>query len=449
MKSRRSYVLAAAVALSLLATVPLFASGSQQASGPAEVKQINVWMIHSPLQKLMEAFNQAGANFTKQSDVTVNYVRIPTESFHQKLVTAVSAGQYPDMVIWNTMPGVEFSQTGAVHEMSNVLAKVGKDRFPPDLLASYQYPLGKQWEIPFLARLGGFHYRKDWLAAAGLNPNPVKDANGNLYVKAYDTWNDMLATSKKLTTNGHYGAGFQYDRKGFGDDAAFAFSVMTSYGGHFLNPKTGKVALDSPETIAAFTYLKKLYDSGVMPPDVATWNGYDNNLYFTNGTVGLVFNSNSIIPNLKPTDKVKKDEIGITVPMRGPDGRKMYSPPDTITLFNTKAVKASEDYAVYLLKKSTQLALFSTMGVGYYGPLLLDVISSPQFASLDQQDRMFVESNKYLTGLGWPGGANPKLVTVYDSFIFGDALSRLAVDHWTPQRTVQEMTKKLTNTMEH
>lgn len=448
MKSRRSFFVAAAVSLSILLVAPLFANGSKEQAQAEPVKQIDVWMIHHPIKAVMDAFDEQGAAFTAKSGVTVNYVRIPTSDFHNKLVTSISAQQYPDVAIWNISPGLEFSQTGAVHEMSDVLATVGKDRFNPDTLKMFQYPVGKQWELPLLARLAGYHYRKDWLQAAGFDPNPVKDAKGNLYVKAYDTWDDLLATSMKLTHGDQYGAGFQYNRAGFGDSAAFAFSVITSFGGHFLDPVTGKVAINSPETVAAFTFLKKLYDSGAMPKGVTTWDGYANNLYFTNGTVGLVLNSNSILPGLKPTDKVKKDEIGITVPPAGPRGRMLYSNPDTVTIFNTKGVEASKAYAEFLFRKDTQLALFKTMGVGYYGPLLLDVINDPAFDSLSDQDRMFLETNKYLIGLGWPGAPNPKLTTVFNSYVLDDALSRISVDGWSPEKTVQEMEKKIKDIME-
>jgi ABC-type glycerol-3-phosphate transport system substrate-binding protein len=405
---------------------------------------IEVWMIHHPNKAVMDAFDEAGKVFQQQTGITVNYVRIPTADFHAKLVTSIAAKQYPAMVIWNITPGLEFSETGIVHEVTALIDQIGRQNFREDLLKMFQVPAGKQWEIPFLARLNGYHYRKDWLREVGLNPEPEKDAEGNLIVKAYNTWDDMLETSKKLTGNGRYGAGFQLNRAGFGDSKDFAMALIMSYGGHILDPETGKVAINSPETVAALAFLKKMIDSKIMPEGVTTWDGYANNLYFTNGTVGLIVNSNSIIPGLKPTDAVKKEDIGVAPPPAGPQGRRYTAAPETITIFKSDAVAAAEKFGLFLMQKDTQIMLFKKMGVAYYGPLTLDTINDPYFEkNIGSQERMFMEANKYLVGYGWPGGPHPKLSQVVNSFVFDDALSRIAVDGWSPEQTAKEMADKV------
>jgi multiple sugar transport system substrate-binding protein len=400
-------------------------------------------MIHHPNKEVMDAFDEAGMAFQKQTGITVNYVRIPTSDFHTKLVTSIAAKQYPAMVIWNITAGLEFSESGIIREVSGLIDQIGRENFREDQLKMFQVPAGKQWEIPFLARLAGYHYRKDWLEEIGLNPEPVKDAEGNLIVEAYNTWDDVLETSKKLTGNGRYGAGFQLNRSGFGDSKDFAMTLIMTHGGHILDPETGEVAINSPETIAALSFLKKMIDSGIMPDGVATWDGYANNLYFSNGTVGLVVNSNSIIPKLEETDDAKKENIGIAPPPAGPAGRRYTAAPETITIFETDASEAAEKFAIFLMQKETQIKLFETMGVGYYGPLALNVIDDPAFENIGSQERMFMEAGKYIVGNGWPGGPHPKLSQVVNSFVFDDALSRIAVDDWSPEKTAKEMADKV------
>lgn len=405
--------------------------------------EIEVWMIHHPNKEVMDAFDEAGMAFQKQTGITVNYVRIPTSDFHTKLVTSIAAKQYPAMVIWNITAGLEFSESGIVHEVSGVIDQIGRENFGEEQLKMFQVPAGKQWEIPFLARLAGFHYRKDWLEEAGLNPEPVKDADGNLIVEAYNTWDDVLETSKKLTGDERYGAGFQLNRAGFGDSKDFAMMLIMAYGGHILDPESGDVVINSPETIAALSFLKKMIDSGIMPEGVTTWDGYANNLYFSNGTVGLVWNSNSILPKLTDEDDAKKENVGIAVPPAGPAGRRCVAAPETITIFETDAVEAAEKFALFLMDKDTQVKLFETMGVGYYGPLAQNVLKDPFFDNIGSQERMFMEVGKYIVGYGWPGGPNPKLSQVVNSFVFDDALSRIGVDGWSPEETAKEMADKV------
>lgn len=425
-------------------------------SNYAFAESIEVWQIHSPIKEIMDSFDWSATQFESETGIKVNLVRIPTDNFHSKLVTSISAHQYPDMVIWNIKPGIEFSELNIIAEVSDLLDGYRKE-FDPGILKMFQLPLGKQWEIPLFSRPGGYHFRKDWLKEVGLNPEPMKNENGNLVVKAYDTWEDFYETGKKLTrdTDGdgvidRWGAGFAYNRKAFGDSASFAFSVMSSFGGKFLDPETGDIAINSPETIAAFSYLKKLYKEGIVPPDVTAWDGYGNNLNFMNGKVGIVMNSNSIISALKEDNPKLVDNVGITIPPRNSKTgiRSFFGNPETITIFKTKNLKNTKQYAKFLLKEKNQIEMFKIMGVGYYSPVRDDVLSNSFFDSISEQQRMFMEVGKFIKGIAYPGAPNAKLNVAFNSYILDDALARISVDDWTPERAVKEMETRLEEILE-
>ncbi|MDK2897638.1 MAG: multiple sugar transport system substrate-binding protein [Candidatus Atribacteria bacterium] len=422
---------------------------------------IEVWQIHSPIPEIMNAFDWAAQEFEAETGIKVNMVRIPTEDLHTKLVVSISAGQYPDLLIWNIRPGLEFQGLGVVEEVSSVIDEVGRDNFPTATLTMFQAPLGKQWEIPLFARLAGYHYWKDWLLDAGLDPNPTVLDDGSMVVNAYNTWDDVLETSKKLTkdlsgdgTIDQYGAGFQYNRKGFGDSAAYAFSVITTFGGHLFDSQTGEVVINSPQTVAAYQFMKDIYKSGVMPPGVVAWDGYDNNKYFMDRTVGFIVNSNSVISNVRENDPELADKIGVTIAPAHPEtGLRTYSgSPDTMTIFKTDNTDSAKEFAKFLLKANTQVEMFKIMGVGYYGPLLLNVMADPFFSEIGEQERMFVENNKYFVGPEYPGVPSPELITValavYNGFVYDDALTRISVDDWSPEDAVKEIEKRVLEMLE-
>jgi len=422
---------------------------------------IEVWQIHSPIPEIMNAFDWAAQEFERETGVKVNMVRIPTEDLHTRLVVGISAGQYPDLLIWNIRPGLEFQGLSIIEEVSSIIDEVGRDNFPPNILAMFQIPLGEQWEIPLFTRLAGYHYWKDWLLDAGLDPNPTVLDDGSMIVDAYNTWDDFLETSKKLTKDldgdgvtDQYGAGFQYNRKGFGDSAAFAFSVVTTFGGHLFDPQSGEVVINSPETVAAYQFMKDIYKSGVMPRGVTAWDGYDNNKYFMDRTVGFVSNSNSIIPDMRKSNPELADKIGVAIaPTHLQTGLRTYSgSPDTITIFKTKNIDQAKEFAKFLLKIDTQVEMFKIMGVGYYGPLQLNVMADPLFSQIGEQERMFVENNKYFVGPEYPGVNSPQLFNValaaYNGFVFDDALTRISVDDWSPEDVVKEIEKKVLELME-
>ena len=423
---------------SLLALLILLAPGFLVAA-----ESINVWMISSPVPELIKAFDDAAVDFESASGIKVNYVRVPPGDFHTKLVTNISAKQYPDLVIWNIHPGVEFQATGAVLPMNDTIGAFGKSRFADAVLKSCEVG-GKYWEIPYLSRPAGLHVRKDWMKEAGYDTKLYKDAKGRYYLKGLSTWEDYLALAKKMTdkSRDRYGMGFQMSRKGFGDSAGFALAVLFSYGGSLLDPN-GKIAINSPEAVDAFAFIKKVWDSGVMPASTTTWDGNGNNNYFIGGEIGMVYNSNSILTKLSAKTAAKPEDVMIVPFPTGPKGLSyMYSNPETITIFKTPHSEAAKKYALYLLDTKTQVAMFKTMKFGYYSPLRADVMADPLFDSLTDNDKVFMQDSSKIVDPSYPAEPNGKLSALINAFVMDDALSRIAVDGWSPQQVVKEIEQK-------
>lgn len=427
-----------AIAL-LLACTMSFAAG----------ESIEVWMISNPVPEIIQAFNDAATNFEVSTGIKVNYVRIPTNDFHTKLVTNLSAKQYPDLVIWNIHPGVEFQATGAVATVDDVVSSVGRKLFAESALKGGSVG-GKLYEIPFLTRPAGLHMRKDWLEKAGYDTKLYKDADGSYYIKGLRTWEEVLTAGIKMTDKaaGRYGMGFQYSRKGFGDSAAFALSLLFSYGGSLLDSQ-GKVAINSPQAIEAFAFLKKIWDSGALPAACTTWDGNANNQYFIKGDIGIVYNSNSIMAKLTADTGTKPNDLVIVPYPTGPRGGSMiWSNPETITIFKTAKLDASKKFARYLADAKTQVQMFKTMGFGYYSPLRPDVMSDPIFNSLSANERVMMQDSTKITDASYPSEPNGKINALINAYAMDDALSRIAVDGWTPQQVAKELEQKIKDALE-
>lgn len=411
-------------------------------------ESIEVWMITNPVQGIIKAFDDAAAGFEASTGIKVNYVRVPTNDFHTKLVTSISAKQYPDLVIWNIHPGVEFQATGSVAAADDIVNAFGRKRFTESALKSGMIG-GKLWEIPFLARPAGLHVRKDWMKAAGYDTKLQKDAKGIYYVKGLRTWEDLLALGVKMTdkANGKYGMGFQMSRKGFGDSAGFGLGILFSYGASLIDEE-GKVAINSPEAIKAFTFIKKIWESGAMPGAVTTWDGNGNNNYFIKGDIGMIYNSNSIMAKLNGTTGTKPDDLIIIPYPTGPKGQSyIWSNPETITIFNTAKLASSKKFAQYMIDTKTQVQMFKTMGFGYYSPIRSDVMADPVFDSLSDNEKVMMQDATKIVDVSYPGEPNGKLGALVNAFVIDDALSRIAVDGWSPQQVVKEMETKINDSL--
>lgn len=431
-----------------IAMMVLFSLSAVYAGGNTEKsvadKPVDVWMINSPVETIISAFDAAGENFTAETGIEVNYVRVPTNDFHTKLVSSISAGVYPDMIIWNSSPGVEFSQTGAVLPVDEIVNEIGRGQFGEGSLKMFTVD-GDLLEIPFMVRPAGFHARKDWLEAAGYNTEPKIDSDGYYYYEGLQTWEELLEAAKKINdpSNGKYAMGFAYSRKAFGDSASFCMSILYSYGASLLD-ENGNVAIDSKEAIEGLEMIRKIWESGTVPSAATTWDGGSNNNFFIGGDIGMVFNSNSIMGKLNDTTAVKPEDLLMIPFPSGPAGSFMSANPESITIFNKGNVEGAKAFTKYLLKEETQVSMFEIMGFGYYSPLKKDVMENELFSNLNQNERVLMQDARKAINVSFPYDPNAKLNALYSSFLFDDALSRIAVDGWSSERVAAEMAKKVT-----
>ena len=431
----------------LMSMYSLFAGGTSEA-GSTKPAELDVWMINNPNADIIKAFDDAAINFEAEKGVKVNYIRIPTNDFHTKLITSASAGVYPDVIIWNSLPGIEFSSTGMVEPLNNLVNEIGREKFGEGALAMFTID-ENLYEAPFLVRPAGLHVRKDWLVDAGYDPTLRQDSDGTYYIEDIRTWEDVLELGKKINnpSEGKYGLGFAYSRKAFGDSAGYAFSIISSYGGHMIDDD-GNVTINSPETQEALSLMKRIWESGAVPSASTTWDGGSNNQFFIGGDIGIVFNSNSIMPKLNETTPVKPEQLLMVPFPSGPAGSYMSANPESISVFKTQNLENAKEFARYMLQEETQIAMFETMGFGYYSPLRKDVMANPLFNSLSQNERVLMSDATKAIGASFPGNPDARLTALYSSYLFDDALSRIAVDGWSVEKIAKEMEKKVAEGLE-
>ncbi|WP_320128826.1 extracellular solute-binding protein [uncultured Sphaerochaeta sp.] len=421
---------------------PAFTNGQNENKAAAEPKSVEVWAISNPNETIIKAFDEAAVNFETKTGIKVNYIRIPTNDFHTKLVTSISAGVFPDMIIWNTAPGIEFSSTKMVEPMNDMVSEIGREKFGEGTLK--MFTIGDTlYEAPFLVRPAGIHARKSWLEKAGYDVTLKTDPKTGYYMEGLRTWQDLLVAGKKMTDipNGKYGLGFAFSRKAFGDSAAFAFSIISSFGGSVLNAN-GKVDVDTPQMRAAIKYLQDVWNSGAVPAACTTWDGNANNQYFITGDIGICMNSNSISAKLNDSTNVKPDDLVMIPVPSGPAGSYIQANPESITIFKTKNLEATKEYARYLLSEDTQIEMFKTMGFGYYSPLRKDVMANPLFDSLSSNEKVLMADASKAIGASFPGEPDARLSSLYSAFFYDDILSRIAVDGWSVDQIINEMGKK-------
>src|SRR5699024_4977759 len=121
------------------------------------------------------------------------------------------------------------------------------------------------------------------------------------------------------------------------DSEFFTRALIWSFGGS-IQDESGNVVFDSPETLAAVKYMKKLFESA-MTPEVFAWNPASNNQTYIAGTASYIQNSISFFRSAQEIGSPVAAKTGFRPGLKGPGGEVhmpahvwfIYVMPDYVT----------------------------------------------------------------------------------------------------------------------
>lgn len=166
MKITRLAALGVAAALALSAC-----SSSDQPSASADDKgnaantEVRVWLVGTDTPQ--EVRDYAIAEFKKQTGATLVIEEQVWEGLVDKLTTALSGNDSPDVVEVGNTQAVAFTSAGAFEDISDKYEELGGDDLLSGFVDSGSYD-GKLFAAPYYAGSRLVFYRKDLLQKAGL-----------------------------------------------------------------------------------------------------------------------------------------------------------------------------------------------------------------------------------------------------------------------------------------
>lgn len=176
------------------------------------------------------------------------------------------------------MPWVlEFGQAGWAQPLNDLVPSLDEDFIPAGVdVFSYQ---GQHLGVPFWSSISGTFYRKDLLEAAGFEP-PA-------------TYDDMRAIAEAIMAENPDMSGFVWP--GTKDEALVMHwsEFLLGFGGQYFD-EAGNCAMNSPEGVAALTYVVDLIDSGVSPREVTAWAGEEARSRFVEGNAVFLRSNHDI-----------------------------------------------------------------------------------------------------------------------------------------------------------
>ncbi|MGH3440668.1 MAG: extracellular solute-binding protein, partial [Nitriliruptorales bacterium] len=186
--------------------------------------------------------------------------RVPLGDLHRTLVRAVAEGSAPDMAVVDSVWVAELAADGflwALEDLDDVWVQeelVGD--VVPSLLEASRHE-GRTYAAPAEVDVAGLWYRRDEVERSGSG--------------APATWEELHAAAAALRAGGATQPIVLPAGTRAGETATYALVALLASNGVSVLSDTA-VTLDSPATVEALEFLRRLAEEDLLPPDVV---GYD------------------------------------------------------------------------------------------------------------------------------------------------------------------------------
>ena len=235
------------------------------APGMAQEERV-VHLMSEEIAPESQAFYRAAADDFMAANPGVKIELDFQGNMDEALAVRVAAGEHPEIASMQLERLLTYADLGLLEPATWWFDKYGDDVVP---LASIPYK-DVHWDIPYALTSEMWWYRKDVLDKAGIAPP--------------QTWADFLSAAEQLNdpANNFYGIAIA---AGPGEWTAWHYEVLLWQNGGFVFDTELRPIVDSPESIEALNFLKKLHQ--YSPPESATWEWWDSIDAFTSELVAI------------------------------------------------------------------------------------------------------------------------------------------------------------------
>ncbi|NLU71368.1 sugar ABC transporter substrate-binding protein [Streptomyces sp. HNM0575] len=300
-------------------------SGGTEQTSAKDKQTLTVWGMGEEgkhLAKLGEEFNKSHPN------ITVKVTPVGWDVVHQKLVSAVAAGELPDMAqMGSTMLG-EFIELDALEPVDTKTFK--KDDFFP---AAWNGGVknGKAYGVPWYVDTRALYYRTDLAGKAGVKSAPATWKDQRDLAKAYqDKAGTKWGTYNQPANTGAWQTWLPF---------------LYSAGGELLD-KSGKPALDSPESVTALKEYAGYFDDGLSrkssPPD------YDVVKDFGSGDAPMFISGPWIVQNIQDQQPQLKGKYATAPLPAGKSSTSWVGGASLVTFKDSGHKAAAKEFTKYL-----------------------------------------------------------------------------------------------------
>ncbi len=353
-----------------------------------------------------DQFMKIVAAFSQATGVKMNISNESFDDMQPKASVAANTGQGPD-IAWglHSLPHLFPEKCLEVGDVADYLGKKYGGWFPaPEATCKAK---GKWIAIPTAINGGYINYRISSMKKAGFSTFP-------------DKTDGFLELCKAMKAN-NTPAGFALGHA-TGDGNAWIHWLLWSHGSYLVDDKE-KIIINSPETVKALEYAKKLTDTFI--PGCASWNDSSNNKAFLAGDLHLTANGISIYVGAK-ADKalnpIAEDMDHAKFPV-GPIGKpqELQLTFPMLAFKYTKVPNAAKAFMAFVLEAENYNPWLEAAG-GYLTHPLMAYDANPIWTK-DPKNAVFKDAARNTLPASGIGPVNEKAAAAIADFVMLDMVA--------------------------
>lgn len=364
----------AAVALALLTPALVACGGDDAPSAGGAGATITYWASNqgANLAHDKQVLQPELDKFQRQTGITVKLEVIGWPDLLNRILGAATSGQGPDVLNIGNTWSASLQATGALlpFDDATMSAVGGKDRFLAGSMSATGATGKAPAAVPLYSLAYGLYYNKKHFADAGIAAPPT-------------SWDELVATGKKLTGNGRWGLAVEGGSPTENSHHAFVFGQQ--YGADPFDA-AGKPQFEAPGAVAGIKrYLDFMASDKIVNPSNAEYAANQSVTDFATGKASMLMWQAAA--SSLASHGMKPDEYGVApIPFQTPTpagGKRVNSMVAGINLAvfaNTKQKDAALQFVKFMTSDAEQVALNKTYSSL---PSVQGAYSDPAFQTTD------------------------------------------------------------------
>ncbi|MFJ5552185.1 ABC transporter substrate-binding protein [Streptomyces sp. NPDC093225] len=360
MRTRRIRVAATtAVVLSLTVAATACGGGTAGTSGSGgggSTKTLTYWASNQGpgIEADKKVLQPELDRFTQRTGIKVKLEVVPWSDLLNRILTATTSGQGPDVLNIGNTWSASLQATGALlpWDGKNFAAIGGRDRFVDSALGSTGSRGADPAAVPLYSMAYALYYNKKMFRQAGITKPPT-------------TWDELVADGKRLTAHG--GSAIGVEGANLANNIHQVYVLAKQHGGDFFTPD-GKADFTSDAAVAAVKqYVDLMAAHKIVAPGNAEYAQNQSLSDFAKGRTAMVLWQTPTATFA--SQGMTEDEWGVApvpvpsgAPGRGTSVNSMVAGINMAVFKNTRNLEGALEFVKFMTSDEEQKTLNKAYG---------------------------------------------------------------------------------------